>query len=482
MADFDVAIIGSGIAGLTCGAFLAKQGMKVVVLEKHYQIGGYTHAFKRRRFHFESAVHSVPMGPNGLIMHLLKQLNVDHLVKPIELPSMYHAWWSDYSFTMPVWIDDIKMKLQSDFPNQKEQIKRLFDDMDYIYNAFITPVFNGSLKETSEYRDFITKHLNRTYKDYLCSFLTDNNLLRGFYSQWPYGSNPPSKAPVVYYVLMFIVHAMEGSHYLDGGFASLADALASVITSHGGQVRTKSQVTSVKCDKMAATELVVNSQETISANLFISNVSPYILHNELIDVSSRNKIWLRRLSNLKPSFSAIALYMGLSKDFSDQIPNNIHFSFYENDDDRIYDRIVNNSSSEIDHLLFLRPTANEQNPTLTVLSYIQKSFSSDWKQDKFAFADKMLDKAEQYFPGLKSRIELMEIGSPATFERYTSNTSGALYGFENTNHIYGEAKMPVTTHISNLFQTGHWGKPGGGVWNSVYNGYNAALTILQNRC
>ena len=409
MADFDVAVLGSGVAGLTCGAFLAKQGMKVIVLEKHYQIGGYTHSFKRKNFLFESAVHCVPLGTNGLIMHLLRQLGVDHQLTPLELPSMYHAQWNDYSFTMPVWYDDIKIKMQSVFPKQKQQITSLFDEMRQIYDAFITPIFQGSLKETRYYRDFIYKHLNQSYKDYLCSFLSDPNLLRAFYSQWPYGSNPPSKAPVMYYVLMFTVHAFEGSHYLKGGFAKLANALASVITSNGGEIRTKAEVTGLKNQGMKITELTLNSGEVISADLFISNLSPYILHNRLIDPSIHNKIWLRRLNNLKTSFSAVALYLGLNKSIVDLIPNNIHFHFSDNDDDRIYNRIISNRP-DIDHLLFLHPKTSDESHTLTILSYIQKSFSSQWKQDKKPFAEKMLSEAEILFPGLKERIELVEIG------------------------------------------------------------------------
>lgn len=479
MADFDVAIVGSGIAGLTCGAFLAKQGMKVLVLEQHYQIGGYTHSFKRRNFHFESAVHSVPMGKDGLIMHLMKLLNIDNLITPVELPSMYHSAWNDFSFTMPVWFQDIKEKLHDNFPHQKEQVNKLFDEMKYFYNVFISPILDGSMSETDAYRDFITKHMNRSYKEYLCSFLNDEKLLRIFFSQWPYGSNPPSKAPVAYYVLMFIVHALEGSHYIEGGFAKLADALASVITSNGGSVRTRSTVTGLKNSGSRITDVVLKSGETISANLFISNISPYVLHTELIEPSARNKIWLRRLKNLNPSFSAIALYLGLSEPITKNIPDSIHFRFSEVNEDNIYNRIINNSSSEIDHLLFLYPHTGSEPRTLTLLTYIQKSFSTNWKNDKKLFADKMLCKAETYFPGLKDNIELLEIGSPATFERYTGNTDGALYGFENTNHIYGEAKIPITTHMDNLFQTGHWGKPGGGIWNSMFNGYSAAITVLN---
>ena len=47
---YDVIIIGSGISGLCCGALLAMEGKKVLILEKHFKIGGYTHTFKRQNF------------------------------------------------------------------------------------------------------------------------------------------------------------------------------------------------------------------------------------------------------------------------------------------------------------------------------------------------------------------------------------------------------------------------------------------------
>ena len=58
---FDAVIIGSGIGGLTCGAFLTRAGMRVCVLEQHSKIGGYAHSFKRKKFTFESGIHSVSM-------------------------------------------------------------------------------------------------------------------------------------------------------------------------------------------------------------------------------------------------------------------------------------------------------------------------------------------------------------------------------------------------------------------------------------
>jgi hypothetical protein len=52
--NVDVIIIGSGLAGLSCGALLSSCGRKVLVLESHDTPGGAAHSWERKGFHFES--------------------------------------------------------------------------------------------------------------------------------------------------------------------------------------------------------------------------------------------------------------------------------------------------------------------------------------------------------------------------------------------------------------------------------------------
>src|SRR5258706_12940842 len=58
-AKYDSIIIGSGLGGLTTAVLLAKRGKKVLVLEKHYVVGGFTHTFKRKNFVWDVGVHYV---------------------------------------------------------------------------------------------------------------------------------------------------------------------------------------------------------------------------------------------------------------------------------------------------------------------------------------------------------------------------------------------------------------------------------------
>ena len=56
---YDSIIIGSGMGSLTTAAILAKQGHKVLVLERHYEPGGFTHTFKRKGYEWDVGIHYI---------------------------------------------------------------------------------------------------------------------------------------------------------------------------------------------------------------------------------------------------------------------------------------------------------------------------------------------------------------------------------------------------------------------------------------
>ena len=57
--SYDAIIIGSGLGGLSCGSYLAINGWKVLVLEKHSIPGGYASSFKRGDFTFDVGLHMI---------------------------------------------------------------------------------------------------------------------------------------------------------------------------------------------------------------------------------------------------------------------------------------------------------------------------------------------------------------------------------------------------------------------------------------
>lgn len=70
---WDAIIVGAGLGGLVPAVLLARAGLRVLVLERHYVIGGLSQTFRRRRFSFEVGVHYVgDLEPGGILQRLLR--------------------------------------------------------------------------------------------------------------------------------------------------------------------------------------------------------------------------------------------------------------------------------------------------------------------------------------------------------------------------------------------------------------------------
>jgi prolycopene isomerase len=479
-SKWDAVIIGSGVGGLTCGAFLAKAGMKVKVLERHYRIGGYAHSFTRQGFRFESGIHSIPLGKNGFIFKLLKTLGIENDITPITHRNMYSTQIGDKQLIMPESPDAILEYLFTNFPHEKNNLISLFDDMKDLYDTVVGPLLGLQDKGSDTNREFLKKYQVHTYETYISKFINDKLLKQLFYAQWPFCGVSPGNASTAFFALMFYVHYCEGSHYLKGGFDQLAEVLASVIKANDGEIVTKSEVTNLHIENGKITKAMLANGEEIEAKQFISNVSPYILNKQLIPEQSRNKLWLRRLRQLRIATSAVGAYIGLDKDISDIFPNDLHFHYPHADFNSMYARMHDNTSEDIDHLIFLKTPAAVDSQTMLLLTYYQQPLSNDWQTAKERIAMKMIDQANQIIPGLKNHIRTIVTASPETFDHFSGNTHGSLYGFDNISDTYNEVKIPMTTYFPNLYQTGHWCR-GGGVWNSMESGFAVSKMVLNNR-
>ena len=75
--QWDVIVIGSGLGGLACAAYLAAAGRRTLVLESHYVAGGNSQVFRRRHkgraYEFDVGLHYIgECGPEGTITRILR--------------------------------------------------------------------------------------------------------------------------------------------------------------------------------------------------------------------------------------------------------------------------------------------------------------------------------------------------------------------------------------------------------------------------
>src|SRR5437773_1593431 len=143
--DYDVIIIGAGVGGLTCGAFLAKFGVKVLIVEHHSLPGGLCSFFKRKGFYFDAAAHYFgsigdPKAFGGMLLSPL-QLDLEFIhIDPVDILHL-----PDQTLILPASIESHIELLQNSFPQQQQNIRAFFKELLLIYRHFFRGTPNSQV-------------------------------------------------------------------------------------------------------------------------------------------------------------------------------------------------------------------------------------------------------------------------------------------------------------------------------------------------
>ena len=127
--DYDAIVIGSGIGGLVSAALLANHAdQKVLVLERHYTAGGYTHTFKRKGFEWDVGVHYI-----GDVMHPKNELR-----KVFDDVSDGQLQWADMGEVYDtIVIGGDRYDLVKGRENLRKQLKGYFPGEEEAIDAYI---------------------------------------------------------------------------------------------------------------------------------------------------------------------------------------------------------------------------------------------------------------------------------------------------------------------------------------------------------
>ncbi|MCI0366583.1 MAG: hypothetical protein L0219_22190 [Phycisphaerales bacterium] len=77
---------------------------------------------------------------------------------------------------------------------------------------------------------------------------------------------------------------------------------------------------------------------------------------------------------------------------------------------------------------------------------------------------------------------MVRLGATAmTAQRFTGNHQGAMLGWEMSPEQLGAGRLPFLTPVQNLYLTGHWTQPGGGITPVIVSAQRVARTILAGK-
>lgn len=480
---FDVIVIGSGISGLTCASLFARLYHKrVLVLERHFRAGGFTHCFgRKRRYEWDVGVHYVgEMDPESHYRVLFDQITAGG-VDWRPMPEIYDRFvYPDFIFDARSGIRRFRADLIGRFPEERDAIEQYFKDLISAARWFGRLMFARLLPRAFYPLSAVLTGFGRrlgtmTTGDYLNRQFRDQRLKAVLLSQWGNAGLPPGRSA-------FAVHAVIGCHYLDGGYypvggaGKIAESVRSLIQGAGGKLLTRHRVRRILLEGRRAVGVEVASrakgrEATLRyyADSIISSAGAYITYEELlppeIPLSFRED-----LRNFPEGTFHVCAYVGLSES-----PAKLGFRgencwiYNGYDHDALYSDRNSVLRAAINSCFLSFPSL--KNPAASVhtaelITFVgRESFEKwrdrrwqhrgdDYEEIKRNIAKALIEFVDRRFPGFAALIDYCEVSTPLSTQEFTGHRDGCIYGLPGIPDKLAARWLSPRTPIKNLFLTG----------------------------
>ncbi|WP_181882296.1 phytoene desaturase family protein [Helicobacter didelphidarum] len=514
MEIYDTIIIGSGLGGLTCGATLAKEGKKVLILEQHNLIGGCATCFKRKGMLVDAGLHELDWGSKWTDMkhHIFRQLGLLEKITLIPLPT---AWSIKESHTphLQITIPHSKSKeaLIAMFPHEAKGIKKYFRKMKFqayfnrrfpfdmsFFDFFFAPFTTLWLFGLSALR-------NRNVGYMLDSMITDSKLKRILNINITYYHHDPYKFDWNYHAVAQANYYHQGM-YVKGGSQELSNALASIITDHGGEVKINADVVRILLDEKSKAKRAngviykdkKGQEHIIFGEKIIANCDPNIVYKELLKDLAPSEYALdsRRVEKFSTKTSLLSVYMIFDTNLSKQYPNMDYSTFIVDSDNfaKTFNKDTMNqfeTSLEKRDFVFVNYSKIESGLSerddrffgvMTTLSSYEEwdNLSEEaYKAKKQVIKKAFETRLEEMFPHIMSYCIHSELATPKTIKRYIRTSNGTPYGYDQSFEGFWGRGRYNSKAIQNLYFASAFGFPGSGFTGAMLSGYRTAKKILN---
>jgi all-trans-retinol 13,14-reductase len=219
---WDLIVVGSGIGGLSVAALLAREGRRVLVLERHYVAGGFTHTFERKGYRWDVGIHYVgEMHRRNSVLRRVCDAVSGGRLSWAPMPEVYDRavflkGGREEIYDFPAGRENLKARLKSYFPEEARAIDRYFDLVDRVAQAargyFLEkalPPLPAAVAAPFLRRRFL-KLSDRTTWEVLSGLTRNEKLIGVLTAQYGDYGLPPRRSS-------FAIHAIVARHYFEGG-------------------------------------------------------------------------------------------------------------------------------------------------------------------------------------------------------------------------------------------------------------------------
>ncbi len=468
---YDVIIIGAGVAGLTCGCYLAKNGLSVLIIEYHSIPGGFCTSFKRGEFVFDIGVHYFGnVSKNGVIGRILRDLNLESELELVRVNPTDVIIMPECTIKFFNNLKETISSFQDSFPNEHESISNFLNFL-----------------STDNFLLLYKTFRRKTFREILDIYFKDEKLKSVFSVMLGNIGLPSNKVTALTASVMYRDYIFKGGNYPKGGMQKFPDLLAKRFVEYGGDLLLNKSVTKIQLKHDLAEGIIIDDNNFVASDYIVSNGSARqtfcnLIGEDKLPIELKNKLKI-----MIPSPSAFIVYFSLNgslkngnyysntwycpdynidKVYEDCFRGKFNPNFLFVALPSLHDESVCPPNFEVGHLITLAPCLSEEY----------------WSKNQDNITQLMIRNAEKIIPGFSRMLHKYYPATPTTIINYTKADRGSIYGWASLLNQTGDA-MTSTTFIPNLFLAGHWStlETGqGGITMVALSGRNVAKKIINN--
>ena len=503
---YDVIVIGAGMGGLSAATMLARNGLSVLLMERHNVQGGYATSFVRGRYEFEVALHELSgigaADRPGTLYRYLDYLGVAGKLEFHRLPNLYRTVVLDeraesridLDVTMPAGREPYEAKLCQLFPREARGIRRFLErvfDLGRDYGRLARQRGQAGHPLTFPFRfPHLFRYLPVTTAQVLNRDVRDPRVRTVLASYWGYCGLEPSRLSFLYFAIGLAAYVKQGAAFPKGRSQALSNAFLARFEELGGLARLNCGVATITTRPDGRVTGVITEQgEEFAADWIISNADPVVTCRRLIGEDRVPASFFRSLQSSEVGVSTLNVYLGIARP-PETLGINEHELFLSvgYDTDRHAEemrRLGAPKSIGVGCYNFACPTISPPGASIvTLIALTQGDLwyavpPSEYVNVKNRMADAMIRLTERVAPGLRDATEVVEVATPLTNMRYASALGGSIYGFAQPPRDNVAWRMGPKGPMEGLYFAGAWTQPGGGFETAIASGQIAAGRILS---
>lgn len=511
---YDAIIVGGGHNGLVCGAYLARAGKKVVVLEANNQVGGgavTTELSSGKKVsscaHFlnqlnqqvakdlglsshglklaASDISTIALAADGNHMHLSRNsvsgggISYDDVEKYKKFMALMHEYATTLGFLIDIPPFDI---FNLDWDDKVAAMKLGWKLR-----------FGLGAEKMSEFLRLISMNIRDVLDDEF-----DSELLKGTLSlDAVLGTHTGPYSPGNF--LNFLYRIAAGNNgAVDvpvGGMGAVTTAMAGSAMASGAEVRTNARVQKINVENCEVTGVTLENGEVLKAAIVVSNANMKTTVLDLVSTKHFEADFVKRTTEIRMRGTAAKLHIALSDlpDFTglekDALKNRLVIAPSQQDVERAfnhakYGEISASPMMEISIPSLADESLAENGHVLSaIVQYAPYDLKGGWTDEaKNSFLETCISRIAEYAPNIRDHIEHAEIITPKDMEDRFGLVGGNWHHGELTlDQMLMLRPVPEASRyalpLDGMYICGAGAHPGGGVMGAA--GKNAAQAILK---